>query len=252
MLSNEFPIKRGVRQGCPLSPILFNLFINDILNNCEKYGVSIGRKKCCGGLFADDVVLIAPSAKNLEKLLKKVHKWADLNEMTFGIEKCATMVIKPIDFQSPPNYSDPTFYLGMNSIPKVSSYMYLGIPFSDDLLLEHIISYMHFKVKKSLLSFTRFFSNKLIPIVYKKKVLQSFVISKVIYYSPLLGSNKSRTARIQTLINTGLFWCIGSFSKNNRTNSENNDYLRHNSTMSTYALSQDLGIPPIAGICAAL
>ena len=44
-------------------------------------------KKCCGGLFTDDVVLIAPSAKNLEKLLKKVHKWANLNEMTFGIEK---------------------------------------------------------------------------------------------------------------------------------------------------------------------
>ena len=36
MLSNEFPIKRGVCQGCPLSPILFNLFINDILNDCEK------------------------------------------------------------------------------------------------------------------------------------------------------------------------------------------------------------------------
>jgi len=54
-----------------------------------------------------------------------------------------------------------------------------------------------------------------------KKVLQSFVISKVIYYSPLLGSNKSRTARIQTLINTDLFWCIGSFfSKNGKTNSE--------------------------------
>ena len=71
MSSNGFPIKRGVRQGCPLSPILLNLFINDILNDCEKYGVSIGRKKCCGGLFADDVVLIAPSVKNLEKLLKK-------------------------------------------------------------------------------------------------------------------------------------------------------------------------------------
>ena len=85
-----------------------------------------------------------------------------------------------------------------------------------------------------------------------KKVLQSSVISKVIYYSPLLGSNKSRTTRIQTLINTGLFWCIGSFSKNGKTNSENNDYIRHNSTMSTYALSRDLSIPPITGICAAL
>ena len=100
MLSNEFPIKRGVRHYCPLSSILFNLFINDILNNCEKYGygVNIGRKKCCGRLFADDVVLIAPSAKNLEKLLKKVHKWANLNEMTFGIEKCATMFMKPMNF----------------------------------------------------------------------------------------------------------------------------------------------------------
>jgi len=45
MLSNEFPIKRGVRPVCPLSPILFSLFINDILNDCEKYDVSIGRKK---------------------------------------------------------------------------------------------------------------------------------------------------------------------------------------------------------------
>jgi len=118
------------------------------------------------------------------------------------------MVIKPMNFQSPPNYSDPTFYLGMNAIPKVSSYIYLGIPFSDDLLLIISHMHMHFKVRKSLLSFTHFFSNKLIPIAYKKKVLQSFVISKVTYYSPLLGSNKSRTAGIQTLINTGLFWCI--------------------------------------------
>ena len=69
ILSNEFHNKRCVRQGCPLSRILFNLFINDILNDCEKYGVNIGRKKCCGGPFADEVVLIAPSAKNLEKLL---------------------------------------------------------------------------------------------------------------------------------------------------------------------------------------
>jgi len=49
--------------GGPLSPIIFNLFINDILNDCEKYGVNIGRKKYCGGLFADDIVLIAPCKK---------------------------------------------------------------------------------------------------------------------------------------------------------------------------------------------
>ena len=62
--------------------------------------------------------------------------------MTFGIEKCVTMVIKPMNIQYPPNYNDPTFSLRMNAIPKVSSYVYLDIPSSDDLLLKiHYISH---------------------------------------------------------------------------------------------------------------
>jgi len=61
-----------LRQGCLLSPILFNLFINVILNNCDKYGVSIGNKKCCGGLFADDIVLIESSERKMKALLRHV------------------------------------------------------------------------------------------------------------------------------------------------------------------------------------
>jgi len=37
-LSKSFSIKKGVRQGCPLTPILFNLFINGIFNKYDKYG----------------------------------------------------------------------------------------------------------------------------------------------------------------------------------------------------------------------
>jgi hypothetical protein len=36
MISYEFDIHRGVRQEFPHSPILFNLFVNDVLDNCDK------------------------------------------------------------------------------------------------------------------------------------------------------------------------------------------------------------------------
>jgi len=63
------------------------LFINDILDNCDKYGVYLDSQYCCGGLFADDIVLVAPSKQALKKILNKVHEWVIKNEMTFGINK---------------------------------------------------------------------------------------------------------------------------------------------------------------------
>jgi len=53
-----------------LSPILFILFINDIFNKWDKYGIAIGHKGCCEGLSADDIVLCAPTRSQLKKLLK--------------------------------------------------------------------------------------------------------------------------------------------------------------------------------------
>jgi len=45
------------------------LFINYIFNKRDKYGISIGDKRYCGGLFADDIVLCAPTKSQLKKLL---------------------------------------------------------------------------------------------------------------------------------------------------------------------------------------
>ena len=67
----------------------------------------------CGGFFADDIVLCAPSRTKLKKMLKKVNEWVKFNMMmNFGINKCVTMVIRP-DTPLFQNKKDPTFYLAV-------------------------------------------------------------------------------------------------------------------------------------------
>ncbi|OUM70529.1 hypothetical protein PIROE2DRAFT_1408, partial [Piromyces sp. E2] len=59
------------------------------------------------------------------------------------------------------------------------------------------------------------------------------------------------TSIVQSLINTGILWCINSFSgKGNSSNKKNKAFHERNSYISLYALSRDLIIPPLAGICA--
>lgn len=48
-------------------------------------------RKICGLMFADDVVLLAPTTKSLGKALKSVQRWARIFEMSFGAKKCGIM-----------------------------------------------------------------------------------------------------------------------------------------------------------------
>jgi len=227
-----FNIKKGVRQGCPLSLILFNLFINDIFNNYNKYGISL---YCCGGLFADDMLLCAPTRSQLKKLLKFASKWVRNNEMQFGINKCASLVVRG-EVSSFLYNSNPTFYLSSQKLPKTNCYTNLGVPFSNDLELKPIIQRMNNKVRNTLYSIKEFLKNPHIPIPYKRMLFSAIVIGQVSYYAPLLGSNKDRTKSTQTLVNSGLC-CIEGFSKGN-------------SFTSLYCVSKKLNVPPLSAKCA--
>ena len=57
--SEQIDCNIGVRQGCPLSPTLFSLFVSDLMDRMrdKTEGISLNRTIVHGLMFADDVVL---------------------------------------------------------------------------------------------------------------------------------------------------------------------------------------------------
>ena len=141
---------------------------------------------------------------NLRKLLKFASKWARNNEIQFGINKCASLVVRGEVSRFLYN-SNPTFYLSSQELLKTNCYTYLGVPFSYDLELKPIIQRMNNKVRNVFYSIKGFLKNPHIPIPYKRMLFSAIVIGQVSYYAPLLEYNKDRTRSTQTLVNSGLY-----------------------------------------------
>lgn len=111
--SNWFSVSNGVRQGGCLSPFLFNVYIDDLLNAVQK--VNVGciingvRINCIE--YADDIVLIAPSQKGLQQLIDFISSEASLLKIDFNVNKSAIMIFSPVNkVHRIPRY-DVKFYL---------------------------------------------------------------------------------------------------------------------------------------------
>jgi hypothetical protein len=128
VVSESVAFKRGIRQGCPLSPLLFNAFIDQIAAKVRPYGVvsSDGVKKVGCLMFADDVVLMASSFEDLRLQVNIVDAFCHRTNMSLNVAKCATMLIGP---SGVPQLAGEVRCLN-GVIPFCKSYKYLGVNFA--------------------------------------------------------------------------------------------------------------------------
>ena len=76
-----FPLKSGTRQGCPLSPLLFNIVLEVLATairaEIKVKGIQIGKEEVKLSLFADDMILYIENPKDFtRKLLELISEYS--------------------------------------------------------------------------------------------------------------------------------------------------------------------------------
>ena len=93
-LSPEIHIKRGVRQGCVLSPCLFNLYTENLFGaiNTNK-GIKIGGTTINILRYADDTILLAETEEDVQEILNEVNRIGKTFDMKMNAKKTKTMLV---------------------------------------------------------------------------------------------------------------------------------------------------------------
>ena len=92
-LSDSFFITNGVRQGGILSPLLFNVYMDALSSSLSNtpIGCSIGGVMVNHIMYADDLVIISPSAKGLQRLLDICADYGQSHDILFNYGKTVCM-----------------------------------------------------------------------------------------------------------------------------------------------------------------
>ena len=127
-ISDMFPCGNGVRQGSSLSPFLFSVYIDGVLNNISKIDIGcrlFGTNWNCLA-YADDIVLYAPSWRGLQALMNVLFNALTDIDMSINCSKTLCMVFSPRYKCNRFLNVIPKFHLGDVEINFCVKFRYLG------------------------------------------------------------------------------------------------------------------------------
>ena len=92
-----FRCSNGIRQGGQLSPLLYNIYTDDMNHHLQETGVGcyVAGTWVNSLSYADDMVLLAPTVTALQTLLKVCRAYAGPHGIVYNTTKTVCMLVRP-------------------------------------------------------------------------------------------------------------------------------------------------------------
>ena len=124
-ITDKFTANQGVKQGCILSPLLFNIFLSDIQQKLEENRnnpAKISSDQTMGCLiWADDLLLLSQTEMGLNNMLGTLNNFSNQNGLTVNMDKTKVMI-----FNKTGRHIRRNFFLGDQIVSTTREYKYLG------------------------------------------------------------------------------------------------------------------------------
>lgn len=199
--SDSFKVGKGVRQGCILSPILFNLYAEAVMREALQdddedemnAGIRMGGRRIKDLRYADDTTLLADSKESLEELLAKVQSASNKAGLYLNVKKTKVMSSRDL--------SD--FTVGTDNIEVVKNFNLLGSNIAMDGNCKAEIQRRLALGRTAMSAMNKIWKSRDISIKTKIRLVTVLVFPVVMYGCESWTINKEEERRIEAFE----FWC---------------------------------------------